>query len=137
MLYTLRHKVFQGILATLMQDYPTGGHNMLQQLKWKFQNIRVGCLGYVSIKVFESDSIWCSCDIIEWDGDINHAILNTNTLFGICMGFFSIAYGIAVTTDSTTIPRVVAGLNTRVFTLERQFWRFGVHLACFIGGLSV
>ena len=77
---------------------------------------------------------------------MNHASLNTSAIFDRCMCCGSSIYGINVTRASTGIPRAeidclpsatVTGLNAYVFTAERRFWRFGVHLACFVGGLSV
>ena len=100
----------------------------LDRQKWKFQEIIVGCLGYVSIKVFESDSIWCSCEIVEWEGDTNHTSINTSDLFGIFMCCGYIIYGITVTRASTMIPREA---------IRHRIELFGVHLACFIGGLSI
>ena len=77
---------------------------------------------------------------------MNHTSINTSALFGICMCCVSIIYSLTVTRASMVIPWAaidqlpfvtVAGLKTRAFTAKRQFWRFGVHLECFIGGLSV
>ena len=116
------------------------------RLKCKFQESRVGFLGYVSIRVFDSDSIWCSCDIVKWEGDTNHASINTSALFGICMCCSSSIYSLTVTTASMVIPRaaidwlpfaMVAGLNARAFTAERQIRTFGVHLECFLGGFRI
>ena len=81
----------------------------------------MGYLGYVSIRVFDSDSIWCSCDIVEWEGDMNHFSINISSLFGIRMCCGSSIYDLTVTRDNMVI-------------LGHQF---GVHLACFIGDLSV
>ena len=75
---------------------------------------------------------------------MNHSSLNTSALFGICMCCGSSIYGLTVTTDSMAIPRAAidripfatfAVLNARAFPEERRFWRFVVHMACFLGGL--
>ena len=68
---------------------------------------------------------------------MNHYSLNNSSLFSICLCCGSSIYGLTVTTDSTVIPRAAIGLNIHVFTTDRNFWRFGVYLACFLGGLSV
>ena len=65
----------------------------------------MGCLGYVSIRVFDSNSICCIFDIVKWEGDINHSILNTSSLFGICMCCGSSIYGFTVTRASMLIPQ--------------------------------
>ena len=80
-------------------------------------------MGYVSIRVFDSDSIWCICDIVEWEGDMNHDIINTGALFGICMCCGSSIYCLAVTRASIVIPQSA---------IDR-----GVHMACFLNGLRV
>ena len=59
---------------------------------------------------------------------MNHTSLNTSDLFGIYMCCGSSIYGLTVTTASMAIPMAA---------IDRKFWRFGVHLACFIGDLSV
>ena len=106
----------------------------------------MGCLGYVYIRVFDSDSIWCSCEIVEWEGDMNHVSLNTSTLFVICICCVSIIYGITVTKASKIMPMAalgnmpfatIVGENARAFTAEWQFWIFGVHMECFLSGLCV
>ena len=77
---------------------------------------------------------------------MNHASLNTSALFVICMCCGSSIYGLTVTIAITVIPRAaidrllfatVVGVNAHVFTAEQIFWRFGVRLACFLGGLSI
>ena len=77
---------------------------------------------------------------------MNHYSLNTSAIFVICMGCGSSIHGIFVTKYSAEIPRAaidripystVARLNYRALTGEQKFWRFGVHMACFLGGLSV
>ena len=102
-------------------------------------------MGYVYIQVFDSDYIWCSCEIVEWEGDMNRSSLNTSALFSILMCCGSSIYGLTVITVITEIPRsvidripfaIVAGLIVPAFTVERQFRRFGVHLECFLGSLS-
>ena len=127
-MYTLCRKVFQWIVVTLMQEYKTGGHDVTKQVKWNFQKSRVGCLGNVSSRVFDSDYIWCSCEIVKCVGDMEHVSLNTSYIFGICMCYVSSIYDITVTTASTEIPRE---------EIDRRFWIFGVYLVCFLGGLSV
>ena len=106
----------------------------------------MGCLGYVSIRVFESDYIWCSCDIIEWEDEMNHASLNTNAIFGIYRCCGSSIYGLTITRASMMIPwsaigrlpfATAAGLNACAFLAEWRFLRFGVHLECFLGGLRI
>ena len=58
---------------------------------------------------------------------MNHASLNTSALFGICVCCGSSIYGLTLTTYSVEIPRSAIG---------QEFWRFRVHLACFIGSFS-
>ena len=77
---------------------------------------------------------------------MKYSSLNTSAIFSICMCCGSIIYGLNITRASEVIPQAdinripsstVVGLNARVFTAEMLFWRFGVHLACFISGLGV
>ena len=65
----------------------------------------MGCLGYVSIRLFDAGSICFSCDIVEWEGDMNHTSLNTSSIFGICICFLSSICGLTITIDSMVIPR--------------------------------
>ena len=83
----------------------------------------MGCLGYVSIRVFNSDSIWCSYDIVEWEGDMNQSSINTSYLFVICICCGSNIYGPTLTRSSMVIPQAAIDL--------------GVHLVCFLGGLRL
>ena len=65
----------------------------------------MGCLGYGSIRVFDSDFICCSCKIFKWEVDMNHVSLNTSALFGICVCCGSSIYGLDVTRSSMVIPQ--------------------------------
>ena len=33
--------------------------------------------------VFDSDYIWCCCDIVDREDKMNHASINTSAIFGI------------------------------------------------------
>ena len=88
----------------------------------------MGSLVYVSIRVFDSDSIWCSCVIVKWEGEMNHASLNTSALFGILMCCGSSIYCLTVTRVSTVIPWAEIRLRdwTPVRSLRSSnFWYLG------------
>ena len=104
-MYTLHYPFSKGEYQPRYKSIKQVETTCLNRYKWKFQKSRVGFLGYVSIRVFDSDSIGCRCNIVKWEGDINHASLNTSALFSICMCCSSSIYDITVTTASTEIPR--------------------------------
>ena len=83
----------------------------------------MGCLGYISIRVFNYDSICFSCDNVEWEGDMNIDSLNNSALFGICMCCGSSIYGLTVTRYIMVILQ--AGINR------------GVERPCIHGGADI
>ena len=126
-MYTLHYSFSKGEYQPWYKSIKQVETMCLNRYKWKFQKSRVGFLGYVSIRVFDSDSIGCRCNIVKWEGDMNHASLNTSALFSICMCCSSSIYDLTVTIGSTVIP----------MSAIDQFWRFGVNLVRFICGLRV
>ena len=119
---------------------PRGKYECFKRSEWVAWDM------FPFIQVFGSDFIFCSCEIVEWESDMNRASLNTSALFSICMCCGYIIYGLTVITAIIEIPMsvinripffMVAGLNIPAFTEEQQFRRSVVHLECFIGGLSV